>query len=171
MSQFTISSFPVTFVSYFFCSNNKLPTSYHISFSQMKRCKSHSDCPGGAAPVEKKGFCPLFPSFLFPLILLLPFLFPFPFSSALSSYSTTRIFWSSYSWYDYDHRNHHRHHFLSNVHQLFSLKLSQALSAAPMAGVGSHNIFKVSFSTSLLTLFDSGGRGGADLICIFLNVC
>ena len=78
MSQFTISSFPVTFVSYFFCSNNKLPTSYHTSSSQMKRCKSHSDCPGGAAPLEKKGFCPFLLLFFFLSSFFSSFSFLFP---------------------------------------------------------------------------------------------
>ena len=28
---------------------------HHSSCSQMKKCKTHGDCPGGAAPVGKKG--------------------------------------------------------------------------------------------------------------------
>ena len=146
-NQFT----SIYILSHFFYSNNKLPTSYHVSSSQMKRCKSHSDCPGGAAPVEKKGFCPFLLLFFFVLhpssplslslsLLLCPVLIfcktniliiillirLWPPKSSSSSSSLQR-------------------------HQLFSLKLSQALSAAPMAGVGSHNIFKVSPSNSYIS--------------------
>ena len=69
--RFNQSTSSLTFLSHFFYSNNELPTSHHTFSSQMKRCKSHSDCPGGAAPFEKKGFCPFSPSFPFSLILSL----------------------------------------------------------------------------------------------------